>query len=89
MPRQEDWGDELDEADDWALVEDELTEQSRWCTHWRKVVRHDATGRLILISYARNVGDGDSAEAYPTVWRDGEGYEVTVTKYRPAAPPTD
>ena len=81
---QEEWGEEfsdLDMADDWALLEDEMTHQSRWCTHWVKWLKHD-DGMVIGIEYARDVGDGDSAAAYPTEWFEGESYAETVTKYR-------
>lgn len=80
----EDWGDEfidLDIAGDWEKVEEEFQLQSRWCTHWIKILRHES-GKTIGIEYAKDVGDGDSASAYPVECFEVEAYEETVTKWR-------
>ena len=78
----EEWGDEfqdLEMAEDWALKKEEFVDQSRWCTHWRKVVKHSETGMTIAIEYARNVGDSDSASAYETKWYEVEESHKTIS----------
>ena len=77
---REDWGREfidLDGADDWKLLGEEFDRASRWCTHWRKIVRHES-GLTIAILYAVDVGDGESADAFPVTWE--EVREVRVEK---------
>ncbi len=77
------WGEEFRElsfADDWTLLEDKFSHESRWCTHWRKVLKHD-TGMLIAIEYAQDTGDGDSASAYEDEWYEVEGREKTIIEY--------
>ena len=81
---QADWADEfvdLDMATDWEMIDDGFQRQSRWCTHWVKILRHDS-GKTIGIEYAKDVGDGESADTYPVEWFEVESYEVTQTKWR-------
>lgn len=80
---KQEWGHEfrdLEYAEDWAQVANEFQNQSRWCTHWRKILRHD-DGMLIAIEYAQDTGDGESASAYEDEWYEVVEREVTRKEY--------
>lgn len=73
---------DINYASDWTELSDELEDQSRWCTHWRKVLKHDS-GMLIAIHYPRNTGDGESAGAYEITWCEVEEKETVVKEWPP------
>lgn len=81
---KEEWGAEFSDLDcavDWEVMDESLHHTSRWCNHMIKILRHDS-GLMIAIEFATNVGDGDSASAYPDKWYEVEPYEVIETRYR-------
>ena len=81
---KKEWGREFSDlecADDWEQLANEHQQPSRWCTHWRKILRHDS-GKTIAIEYAQDIGDGESASAYEDEWYEVEAHEVKVTKWR-------
>lgn len=76
----EDFLEELECADDWDVIEDKLSHESRWCTHWRMVLRHNSN-MFIAVDYARDIGDGESASVYETTWYEVEPREKTIIEY--------